>query len=190
MCKFIDDSDYFYFFVQLDVLLGDELELKRQLQEIEYLEDFLQYQQHGDATQFLFSWSRHQQYRAELHDFKFFRNEIDVELDLKVTGNISVGEDDNTPNAMMATQQQVAKKVTKPVGGGAVTHNSGNAGMVGMGLPRKLQERRVQRRTSVSFSLIFSFSTKVTAIKQYVFIGLFCRESCFHTVYELGKPRW
>ncbi len=66
------------------MLLGDEFELKRQLAEIEHLEDFLQYQQHGDATQFLFSWARHQQYRAELHDFKFFRNEIDVELDLKV----------------------------------------------------------------------------------------------------------
>jgi hypothetical protein len=55
------------------------------LVEIDKLEEYLKYQQQGDATQFLFNWSRHQQYRANLHDFKFFRNEIDVELDVKVT---------------------------------------------------------------------------------------------------------
>ncbi|KAI8905723.1 hypothetical protein DFJ77DRAFT_478771 [Powellomyces hirtus] len=75
---------------KLTVLLGDELELHRQLGEIERLEEFLKYQQEGDATTFLFNWSKHQQCRADLHDFRFFRNQIDVQLDAKITGNISV----------------------------------------------------------------------------------------------------
>ncbi|KAI9139074.1 hypothetical protein BKA69DRAFT_697645 [Paraphysoderma sedebokerense] len=69
---------------KLDVLLGDELELKRQLGEINRLEEFLKYQQTGDATHFLFSWARHQQLRQELHEFRFFRDVIDVHLDIKV----------------------------------------------------------------------------------------------------------
>jgi hypothetical protein len=68
----------------MDVLLGDELELKRQTGEIDRLDDFLKYQINGDATQFLFNWSRHQQLRTELHDFKFFKDDLDVHLDLKV----------------------------------------------------------------------------------------------------------
>ena len=60
------------------------MELKRQLGEIERLEGFLAYLKDGDATGFLFGWGRHQVLRAELHDFRFFRREIDVELDAKV----------------------------------------------------------------------------------------------------------
>lgn len=75
---------------KMDILQGDKWELIRQLDEINCLEDFLQYQQSGDSTHFLFSWARHQQMRQELHEFKFFRDSIDVQLDIKCTGNISV----------------------------------------------------------------------------------------------------
>jgi len=68
----------------LNVLLGDELELRRQLGEIKNAENFLEYQQEGDATHFLFSWSRHQKMLDELHEFKFFRNKVDVSLDTRV----------------------------------------------------------------------------------------------------------
>ncbi|KAJ1342704.1 hypothetical protein BSLG_002801 [Batrachochytrium salamandrivorans] len=68
---------------KLTILLGDELELRRQIGEIDRLEEFLKYQQFGDATTYLFSWSRHQNFRAALHDFKYFQNEIDVQLDAK-----------------------------------------------------------------------------------------------------------
>ena len=68
-----------------NVLLGDELELKRQLGEIQLLENFLNYQQEGDATTFLFNWARHQMYRTEMHDFPFFKTNIDVQLDAKVS---------------------------------------------------------------------------------------------------------
>jgi hypothetical protein len=78
---------------KMNILLGDEIELKRQLGEMNRLEDFLSYQQDGDATQFLFSWSRHQKVRAELHDFKHFRSEIDVNLDVKVGGGVQVVQD-------------------------------------------------------------------------------------------------
>ena len=68
----------------MNILLGDKLELNRQLSEIERLEAFLAYQQQGDATSYLFNWSRHQMFKAELHDFKYFKRDIDVQLDAKV----------------------------------------------------------------------------------------------------------
>ena len=69
---------------KMDVLLGDELELSRQTGEIERLEQFLEYQINGDATNMLFNWSKHQTLLSELHDFKHFKNDLDVQLDLKV----------------------------------------------------------------------------------------------------------
>ncbi|KAI9355993.1 hypothetical protein DFJ73DRAFT_641345 [Zopfochytrium polystomum] len=133
---------------KLDTLLGDEVELKRQLAEIEFLEEFLRYQQSGDASQFLFNWVRHQQYRAELHDFRFFRNEIDVDLDIKVTGGIAVGVDAHHPP--VATPQRKASRTSAAATPSAT--GSAGAGMVGLGVPRKLQDRRVQRRTSDFFA--------------------------------------
>jgi hypothetical protein len=69
---------------KLNILMGDELELKRQLGEMTRLQDFLKYQEEGDATTYLFNWSRHEMFREQLRDFKFFRNAIDVQLDAKV----------------------------------------------------------------------------------------------------------
>jgi hypothetical protein len=69
---------------KLTVLLSDELELRRQMGEIDRLEEFLHYQHLGDATTYLFNWSRHQTFRSALHDFQFFRSIIDVQLDAKV----------------------------------------------------------------------------------------------------------
>ncbi|KAJ1547915.1 hypothetical protein HK096_009161 [Nowakowskiella sp. JEL0078] len=45
------------------------------------------------ATSFLFGWARQQECRSELHDFGFFRDAIDVQLDVKVVGAISVVTD-------------------------------------------------------------------------------------------------
>ncbi|OUM69473.1 hypothetical protein PIROE2DRAFT_2561, partial [Piromyces sp. E2] len=66
---------------------------KRQLAEIKNAENFLEYQQEGDATHFLFSWSRHQKMLDELHEFKYFRNRVDVSLDTRVSGNIDILSD-------------------------------------------------------------------------------------------------
>ncbi|KAJ3008755.1 UNVERIFIED_CONTAM: hypothetical protein HDU68_002967 [Siphonaria sp. JEL0065] len=149
---------------KMTVLQGDELELKRQLGEIDHLEEYLKYQQQGDATQFLFSWSRHSAYRSELHDFKFFKNTIDVELDVKVVGGISVCVDDGGRGATVASigtgnsSGSAAKKAGNQIvgsggiGGSQMLGGSVNAGMVGMGVPRKIQERRIQRRTSDFFA--------------------------------------
>ncbi|KAJ1548647.1 hypothetical protein HK405_001325 [Cladochytrium tenue] len=131
---------------KLDTLLGDEVELKRQLAEIEFLEAFLRYQQNGDATQFLFNWVRHQHFRTELHDFRFFRKEIDVDLDVKslnlqVAGGISVGLDSQPAVPAAQKAPRLPKSAAGPV----------NAGMVGVGVARKSQDRRVQRRTSVGY---------------------------------------
>ncbi|KAJ3127490.1 hypothetical protein HK098_006268 [Nowakowskiella sp. JEL0407] len=192
-----------------NILIGDELELKRQLGEIDSLESFVSYMQSGDATSFLFSWARQQHYRAELHDFKFFKDTIDVPLDVKVTGTISVVSDPGpghhstksspTKTTMSVTNNHQQSSYSPPspsqnsnnnnggngngglvsgmqkqqsyMGHGGLSRSvaimSGNGGNqplgqrgneegLGMGIPRKLQERtltnRTQRRTSDFFS--------------------------------------
>ncbi|KAJ3284908.1 hypothetical protein HDU79_007752 [Rhizoclosmatium sp. JEL0117] len=147
---------------KLNVLQGDEFELKRQLGEIDHLEDYLKYQQQGDATQFLFSWSRHTAYRSELHDFKFFKNTIDVELDVKVVGGISVCVDgavgavgavvsDRNGNHGGSAKMAAKQVVGAVVGAGQMLGGAVSAGMVGMGMPRKAQEKRIQQRRTSDF---------------------------------------
>jgi hypothetical protein len=80
------------------------------MNEIDRLEEFLKYQQQGDATTYLFNWSRHQQVRAELHDFRFFRSNIDVQLDAKITGNIAVIVDEDKPLSKSTTPAHSPQK--------------------------------------------------------------------------------
>ncbi|KAJ3140083.1 hypothetical protein HK100_010581 [Physocladia obscura] len=153
---------------KLNVLHGDEIELKRQQGEIDHLEEYLKYQQQGDATQFLFSWSRHSAYRAELHDFKFFRNSIDVELDVRVSGgiNVSTAETGNTGGVgIIGGNANGTGKISKSGSGGGMsqmTSGTVSAGMVGMGMPRKVQERRIQRRTSDFFAESLAMTPSMT----------------------------
>lgn len=122
---------------KLDILLGDELELKRQMGEINRLEEFLQYQQSGDATHFLSSWARHQQIRSELHDFKHFRDAIDVQLDVKVAGNINV----------------LVESVSPPVSRNVTTNNNGN------GVANNVPGIHVSSASSVTNSMPMPMST-------------------------------
>ncbi|KAI8827098.1 uncharacterized protein EV422DRAFT_563176 [Fimicolochytrium jonesii] len=143
---------------KLTVLLGDELELQRQLGEIERLEDFLKYQQEGDATTFLFNWSKHQQCRSELHDFRFFRNQIDVQLDAKVTGSISVIIDHDRTTISAGSSPKKLGKHANTIGPG------GMAGL-GMGAPRAAakQERKSHRRISDFFAETLGTFDQMTA---------------------------
>ncbi|KAI9093726.1 hypothetical protein DFS34DRAFT_630104 [Phlyctochytrium arcticum] len=133
---------------KLTILLGDELDLERQLGEIERLEDFLRYQQDGDATTFLFNWSKHQQCRADLHDVRHFRNQIDVQLDAKITGNISIVIDHDRA-AVAVSGIPPPGRPMKP----AQNLGSPVASTIGKGLPRsRLQGRRTHRRISDFFA--------------------------------------
>ncbi|KAI8808863.1 hypothetical protein BJ742DRAFT_252934 [Cladochytrium replicatum] len=125
---------------KLDILLGDELELKRQIGEVDRVENFIRYIQTGDATHFLFTWARNQQYRSELHDFRFFRDGIDVQLDVKVTGGITVVQDPGpayvttTParsNGSGPVGSIMSSTVTSPISPGG----GGLAGLSNMGAP-------------------------------------------------------
>jgi hypothetical protein len=124
---------------KLTVLLGDELELKRQKHEIDRLDEFLKYQEMGDPTNFLFNWSRHQNVRATLHDFRFFRNGIDVNLNAKITGSVAVIVDEDQVVNRTEAQTRIKSPISK----------LGNSmQQMGFGLPKGV-ESRVQRRTSV-----------------------------------------
>ncbi|KAI9216609.1 hypothetical protein BC828DRAFT_393205 [Blastocladiella britannica] len=116
------------------VLASDECELHRQRAEIERLELFLRYQQSGDATQFLFSWARHQQLRQEMHDFKFFRDKVDVQLDIKCAGTITVladaGAAGSPPMPTLKTMSySTPGSPLRAADGGALT--TGGGGMSG-----------------------------------------------------------
>lgn len=95
---------------KMDILLGDQLELKRQQSELDRLDSFVEYQMSGDPTQLLFGWSRQSRMRALLHDFAFFRETVDVGLDVKVTGGIAVMIDEEPGSSGVAGR--VANSVT------------------------------------------------------------------------------
>jgi hypothetical protein len=98
------------------ILLGDELELQRQLEELNRFDRFLEYIQSGDATHFLFSWARHQQLRQDLHEFRHFREAIDVHLDVKCSGGISVLVDANEPGLQSSSNSpNKTRFASKPI---------------------------------------------------------------------------
>jgi hypothetical protein len=84
---------------KMTVLKSDEIELKRQDLEMTTLEKFLEYQQSGsNIYHLLFNWGKHQQLRQDLHEFRFFRDVIDVQLDLKIQGDLSLTVDPSLAN--------------------------------------------------------------------------------------------
>jgi hypothetical protein len=134
----------------MNVLVGDESELKRQLGEMDRLDNFLKYLRSGDATTYLFNWSRHQMYRSELHDFSFFKRDIDVQLDAKLVGSLSVVVEEeelrhggipgdlnqNVPSSVGSTPQTSPMKTNK-------------SRLSVYSLKSNIDRVKVQRRTSV-----------------------------------------
>jgi hypothetical protein len=161
---------------KLTVLVGDEHELRRQLGEMEKLEEFLKYQQEGDSMQCVYTWHLHQMYREKLSDFKFFRQDIDVQLDAKVDGSLSVIIDEQkaaihnnnvTPKHNVTPKRpQLPQRVTSPAALNIPLYPSSPTSPMyssppksaygGMSrvpnLPSKMKsERKVERRTSDFF---------------------------------------
>jgi hypothetical protein len=155
---------------KLTVLVGDEHELRRQLGEMEKLEEFLSYQQEGDSMQCVYTWHVHQMYREKLSDFRFFRQDIDVQLDAKVDGNVTVIVDQQkstiqgavTPKRPQLPQRVVSPPAiniplypsspTSPLYSSPPKSVYGGMARPVPNLPAKMQkERKVERRTSDFF---------------------------------------
>lgn len=89
---------------KLNILKGDVVELNRQLEEMQHLGNFLDYQRTGGmATQFILDWTHHQKLRAELHTFAHFRETVDVQPDIRINGHIQVHTDNNSCYPSSAT---------------------------------------------------------------------------------------
>jgi hypothetical protein len=117
------------------VLLSDEVELERQQQEIRLTNEFLSYQQTAaDAYPLLLNWHKHQQVQKELREFRHFREVIDVELDLKICGELNVVQYGNSP-------------VAKENAGGNIRHITAATQQAGKSPKKNLI---TARRTSVS----------------------------------------
>lgn len=142
---------------KLNVLLGDALELRRQLAEIKNAENFLEYQQEGDATHFLFSWSRHQKMLDELHEFKFFRNRVDVSLDTRVSGNIDILSDQVFHIPESDTKKMIKNRTSEKINKANSYYNktpvtnkqisSVAMGNTGSSIPNKSQENKHYKTT-------------------------------------------
>lgn len=137
------------------------MELKRQLGEMERLDTFLKYLRCGDATSYLFNWSRHQMYRSELHDFSFFKKDIDVQLDAKLVGSLSVVvEEEEIPSVVPGPKMPASTSSsphTSPL------KKSNKSRMSVYSLKSNLDRSKVQRRTSVS-PCLFSTCSKHTVL--------------------------
>lgn len=76
------------------VLIGDQMEVERQKEEIAQLQRFLEYQQTSmDTSPLLFNWSKHQSLRHVLNETRPLREEVDVYADLKVEGRLVIAQD-------------------------------------------------------------------------------------------------
>lgn len=113
-CNFIIEKKVGMQFKQkLTVLVGDEHELRREVGEIDRLERFLEYQQDGDSMNCVSTWHLHQMSREKLCDFRFFRQEIDVQLDAKINGKMSVVVDQD--KATMSAPSLNSSPQRKPI---------------------------------------------------------------------------
>ena len=79
---------------KINVLKADYLELTRQMDEIESVDDYLVYQKSSiDTTQFILDWNNYLKTKTELHNFMFFKEAIDAFPDIKISGAIQVVTD-------------------------------------------------------------------------------------------------
>ena len=104
----------------MTVLVGDEHELRRQAAEIDYLEGFLKYLKEGESMECVSTWHLHQQFREKLCDFKFFRQEIDAQLDAKISGKLTVIVDEDkasiiSPPSLNSSPQRKIALSQRPV---------------------------------------------------------------------------
>jgi hypothetical protein len=73
----------------LGVLLGEEVELRRQLEQMEWLENFLRLEKSIlSPTEFLHAWNRHSKVRSELYQLEHIYSPVDVKADLQVSKRI------------------------------------------------------------------------------------------------------
>lgn len=75
----------------MSYLIGDQLELKRQYDQIQWVESFLQYEHEIlMPSDFLAAWARHLKLRKEILNLANIPIITDVKADLKVEGRVKV----------------------------------------------------------------------------------------------------
>ena len=77
----------------MKVILGEELELKRQKQQLKWTQQFLTLEQNRlGHVEFLSAWSRHAKLQSEFHSFKYRKpRALDaVTADIELVGTVRV----------------------------------------------------------------------------------------------------
>jgi vacuolar-type H+-ATPase subunit D/Vma8 len=131
---------------KLSVLLGEEAELRRQLEHIDWIEGFLNYQKGIlGARSFLDAWRSHQALRTMAHQKPLLRAQIDVFPDLKCEGELRVITDahlreqqivaaeqqGSTQRAQMANQASTSYRQTLFSNFASPALRRGGAGLMG-----------------------------------------------------------
>ena len=81
---------------KMTYLIGDQLELKRQYEQIQWLESFLKYQQEIlHPSDYLNNWGRHLVLRNEILSLSNIPNMTNVQADIRLDGKLSVFSDSN-----------------------------------------------------------------------------------------------
>lgn len=77
-------------------LIGDQLELKRQYEQIQWLESFLKYQQEIlHPSDYLNNWGRHLVLRNEILSLSNIPVMTNVQADIRLEGKLQVVSDSN-----------------------------------------------------------------------------------------------
>jgi hypothetical protein len=79
---------------KLSVLISDQIEVKRQYEEIQWLQSFLRYQQDIlNPAEYLNSYSRHLQRRGEIINTNSIPLLANIQPDMRVEGRVAVISD-------------------------------------------------------------------------------------------------
>lgn len=91
---------------KMSYLIGDQLELKRQYDQIQWMESFLKYQQEVlTPSDYLNAWSKHMGLRNEVLSVSNLPILTNVQPDIRLEGKINVVTD-STVKALVGGEQQ------------------------------------------------------------------------------------
>eukprot|EP00771_Trimastix_marina_P000416 gnl/Trimastix_PCT/1434.p1 GENE.gnl/Trimastix_PCT/1434~~gnl/Trimastix_PCT/1434.p1 ORF type:complete len:982 (+),score=230.15 gnl/Trimastix_PCT/1434:57-2948(+) len=93
---------------KMSILLSEELELRRQMGYIDWVEDFLRFQQERlPPVEFLTAWKRHSQLRGMLHGTHDLpRRAASVRADIRLNGQLSIATDQTAHQQHLAQQHE------------------------------------------------------------------------------------
>jgi hypothetical protein len=91
---------------KLSILIGDQLELKRQYDHIQWMEGFVKYAlEVEEAYEFLHTWHKYSQYKLEMFNLTNLPINTEVKADIRMEGSVHVISDFRKKNVSASEKQ-------------------------------------------------------------------------------------